>query len=195
MPFFVSCSNTSSNEHSIPNEIKLQTGDIVFRAGISFESSVVRIVDTKNIYSHIGIIIWYNNEWSVLHAVPNERKQNEKDSVKIEPLRIFFSSNRASSGAIYRLLGVANDTIALLNRCEEVYNRKPLFDDFFSLCDTNSFYCTELVWYIYKTALNIDLSQNRRHKIPMLPPIIFCSDLIAYPNLSLIYSFNSKRKQ
>ena len=131
-----------------------------------------------------------NGIWQVLHAVPNERaKPEEKDSVKLEPLEVFFHPDRASKGGVYRLPINVNDTLKLLQKGVEIHQRHLLFDNTFNDQDSNAFYCTELVWYIYLSTLDIDLSQGRRHHIPLFPDLISCSDILAYPEMEEVYKF------
>lgn len=175
-----------------PEEWKLQSGDLVFREGPSLLSHTVTYADTASAYSHVGMILWTAHGWQVLHAVPNERaNKNEKDSVKLEPLETFFRSDRASHGAVYRLAPPLSpdDTIKLLLKGQEIHQRHLLFDGAFDDMDSSAFYCTELVWFIYMKELDIDLSQGRRHKEPLFPYMIFCSDILANPEIRAIYKF------
>lgn len=174
----------------MPDSVTLQTGDIVFRTGGSTVSHAVTSVDTASIYSHVGVVLWKDNQWCVLHAVPNERSsQQEKDSVKLEPVGLFFRSDRAREGCVCRLPLAPEDTLRLLNKGRELYARHLLFDTSFNDQDSSSFYCSELVWFLYRSALGIDLSQGHRHSLPLFPPLIFCSDIKSYPKLQEIFAF------
>ncbi|MBQ3740131.1 MAG: hypothetical protein II856_02905 [Bacteroidales bacterium] len=174
----------------MPDTLALQTGDIVFRTGESLESKTVTSMDTASCYSHVGMVIWHNNQWCVLHAVPNERAtKKEKDSVKIEPVGVFFRSDRALEGCVCRMPLAPEDTLKLLSTAENLYRRHPLFDRAFDDKDSTTFYCSELVWYLYRQSLGVDLTQGRRHNLPLFPPLIFCSDIKAYPELREIYKF------
>ncbi|MFA5541986.1 MAG: hypothetical protein WC984_09955, partial [Bacteroidales bacterium] len=79
---------------------------------------------------------------------------------------------KSKSGAVYRMDLQAEDTIVLYDLSMEILKTKPLFDNSFSVEDTLSFYCTELVWHLYKKAINKDLTEKRRHKFPLFPPLI-----------------------
>lgn len=173
-----------------PDTLVLHTGDIAFRTGESIESRGVTSIDTAGVYSHVGMVMWYNDRWCVLHAVPNERAtKHEKDSVKMEPLEVFFRSDRALEGGIYRIPLAPEDTLKLLRKGTELYRRHLLFDKAFDDKDTTSFYCSELVWFLYQQELGIDLTQGRRHNFPLFPPLIFCSDIKAYPELREVFTF------
>ncbi|MBO7630205.1 MAG: hypothetical protein J6S87_09775 [Bacteroidales bacterium] len=183
-------SDSDIREFQLPGNIQLQSGDLVFRTGRSVVSHTVTLTDQNSVYSHVGILLWTDNGWQVLHAVPNERaKPDEKDSVKLETLETFFRPDRASNGGIYRLSINAEDTLKLLQKSFEIHQHHPLFDNAFNDKDSNAFYCTELVWFIYKSELGIDLSQGKRHRVPVFPDLIFCSDLLSYPEIEKIYDF------
>lgn len=176
----------------LPEEWALQSGDLVFRKGGSLISHTVTFADTGSVYSHVGMVLWTADGWKVLHAVPNERaNKQEKDSVKLEDIGVFFRSDRASHGAVYRLEPPpsSDDSLKLLQKGLEIYQRHPLFDGDFNDLDSNAFYCTELVWFIYRKELGIDLSQGRRHKKALFPPMIFCSDILTHPELKETYKF------
>ncbi len=93
-----------------PKDIQLSEGDIVFRQGRSVASRAVLSADKAGYYSHIGIVVKYNDKWQVVHAVPDEPDfEGDEDRVKIDDLNVFFSAERANSGALMR---VTNDTLA-----------------------------------------------------------------------------------
>jgi hypothetical protein len=185
---FFSCKEDHNN-WQIPSNLVFQTGDIVFREGKSVESEIVKGIDKKSIYSHVGLVIWFDSAWRVVHAVPNESNKNEKDKIKVELIEEFFATDKALSGGIYRADLQQEDTILIYSKVKEIIYRSPLFDVSMDLQDTTSFYCTELVWHIFRTSLNIDLSQGRRHNLPLFSDLIFCSDIISYSNLKLVYQF------
>ncbi|MBQ5992963.1 MAG: hypothetical protein IJL57_01330 [Bacteroidales bacterium] len=177
-------------EYVIPDTVRLQTGDLVFRRGESRESRTVTTFDRKSDYTHVGMVVNVDGRWMVLHAVPNERAtKQEKDSVKLEPIGVFFRSDRALMGGIYRYPLTPDDTMRLLHDGLQLYGRHPLFDGQFDLEDTVSLYCTELVWFLYHKTLRIDLSEDRRHHLPLFPELIFCSDIFENKQLTEIFTF------
>lgn len=177
-------------EYVIPDTVRLQTGDLVFRRGESRESRTVTTFDRKSDYTHVGMVVNVDGRWMVLHAVPNERAtKQEKDSVKLEPIGVFFRSDRALMGGIYRYPLTPDDTMRLLHDGLQLYGRHPLFDGQFDLEDTVSLYCTELVWFLYHKTLRIDLSEGRRHHLPLFPELIFCSDIFENKQLTEIFTF------
>ena len=195
--FFVICLTTTgchrnnlAVEYVVPDTVHLQTGDLVFRRGESRESRAVTTFDRKSDYTHVGMVMNVGGRWMVLHAVPNERAtKQEKDSVKLEPIGVFFRSDRALMGGIYRYPLTPDDTMRLLHDGLQLYGRHPLFDGQFDLEDTVSLYCTELVWLLYQQTLNVDLSEGRRHHLPLFPALVFCSDILENKLLTEIFAF------
>ena len=183
-------SNDLAVEYVVPDTVHLQTGDLVFRRGESRESRAVTTFDRKSDYTHVGMVMNVGGRWMVLHAVPNERAtKQEKDSVKLEPIGVFFRSDRALMGGIYRYPLSPNDTMQLLRKGLQLYGCHPLFDGQFDLEDTVSLYCTELVWLLYQQTLHVDLSEGRRHHLPLFPELVFCSDILKNKQLTEIFAF------
>ena len=177
-----------AEEFVMPDTVFLQTGDLVFRQGESRESRAVTTFDRSSGYTHVGMLLNVDGRWMVLHAVPNEHAtKQEKDSVKLEPIGVFFRSDRAVKGGVYRYLVTPEDTLRLLQKGLDIYGRHLLFDSQFDLEDTTAFYCTELVWFLYQQALHIDLSEGRRHHLPLFPELIFCSDILQNARLEEVY--------
>ena len=192
--FFSGCRKSETPvEYVMPDTVRLQSGDLVFREGISGESRAVTTLDRSGRYTHVGMVVWNDSCWCVLHAVPNERTaKNEEDSVKLEPVGTFFLSDRAVSGGVYRYPVTPDDTLALLRRGLALYHgRHPLFDNLFDAQDTIAFYCTELVCFLYQQVMDVDLSEGRRHNLPLYPNLIFCSDVFRNPLLKEVFTFDN----
>lgn len=178
-------------DYALPDTVRLQSGDLAFREGISKESRAVTALDRSSQYTHVGVVVRDGDRWCVLHAVPNERdSKDEEDSVKLEPVGTFFRSDRAVSGGIYRYPLTSDDTLQLLQRGLGLYyGRHPLFDNLFDAQDTTAFYCTELVCFLYQQVVGVDLSEGRRHNLPLYPNLIFCSDIFRNSKLKEVYAF------
>lgn len=178
-------------EYVLPDTVQLQSGDLAFRTGISKESRAVTTLDHNSIYTHVGMVVWTDDGWRVLHAVPNERaSKQEEDSVKLEPIGTFFRSDRAEKGGIYRYPLTPKDTQQLREHALALYARHPLFDNLFDVQDTIAFYCTELVYFLYLQELQTDLSEGRRHNLPLYPDLIFCTDVSRNSKLQEVWSFH-----
>lgn len=190
--FFAGCHRgVPLEDFVLPDTVRLQSGDLAFREGESRESLAVTALDRSSQYTHVGMVVWHDGRWCVLHAVPNERAtKQEEDSVKLEPIGTFFRSDRAVRGGVYRYTFNADDTLGLLQRGLGLYyGRHPLFDNFFDAQDTIAFYCTELVCFLYQQVMDVDLSEGRRHNLPLYPNLIFCSDVFQNTGLEKVFEF------
>lgn len=144
-------------------------GDIALRCGWGMESRAVT-ANGRSTYSHSGLLHHdsLSNIWLVVHAVPGE---DEPEYLKAEPLSVFYSHERARSGAWLRVN--CSDSIARLATRYALWKveEKVVFDNAYLLEDTTMLYCTELVWRSYRTA-DIDVSGGYRHDAPR----IFCTE-------------------
>ena len=132
-----------------PSDMKLQTGDIVFRRGSGFTSQAVIIAEHGGAYSHVGIVVDSAGVPMIVHSVPGEPDfEGDEDRVKMENPEAFFSEMRAQRGAIYRH---ADSVVAKSAACEAlaVYHRGVLFDHDYDSSDTTKMYCTELVVFSF----------------------------------------------
>jgi len=139
----------------------LQTGDIVFRKGISLVSRMVLAADGSSPYSHTGIVLKKGDSLFVVHSVPAESKE-EKDVVKTEPLNEFLLKDRAEAAAVYRLKNALPEASKKKILQFVLYHSKNMtpFDDSFDLKDDDKLYCTEFVWKAYLQA-GIDLIDSK----------------------------------
>ena len=180
----------SAVDYVLPDTVRIQSGDLVFRTGVSKESRAVTTLDRSSLYTHVGMVVWDGRGWRVLHAVPSERAtKQEEDSVKFEPIGTFFRSDRAVKGGVYRYPVSSEDTLRLLDRALVTYARHPMFDNLFDAGDTTAFYCTELVCFLYQQVIQADLSEGRRHNLPLFPNLIFCSDVFQNDSLKEVFVF------
>lgn len=138
-------------------------GDLLFRMGLEGASRVVTTVGGGD-FSHVGMTLKKNGRWMVVHAVPNEALPGETDRIKCEPLDSFFAPQRACRGAWRRV--DCSDSVAaqVALAAYGKYEKGVSFDHDYDLWDTTSFYCTELVWYLYRKH-GIDLAEERRHQL------------------------------
>ncbi len=174
---------------SLPQNIRLYTGDIVLRTGRGADSRAITTADSGCPYSHIGMVIDCGGSPFVIHIVP-DATHGRADTVTIECAERFFAPRAASHGAIYRIDGTdSTSRHALKQVALSLYGKGLRFDRAFDAADHSAFYCTELIWYIYMEAAGIDLTQSRRHSLPLMPPLIFCSDITEYKDKTLIHKY------
>ena len=171
------------NVNNLNCDLVVKNGDLVFRKGRSIASRVVLITDRASSYSHVGVIYMLNEIPYVIHTVPDE-SENGIDYVKMEKLSVFFSSEKASRGSVFRLKEQYENSAKLAALTAKSYfDDKIIFDDAFDLKSENKLYCTELVWKAYQK-VGIDLIQGKFDKL-FLP---FVKGFIILPS-SLLNSF------
>ncbi len=165
-----------------------QSGDIIFRRGISLISQMVLLADSRSPYSHTGIIKTENEKIFVIHSVPAEEKW-ETDKVKKELLEDFLRKDRASAIGLYRLNGEFKDSVirnAILAAEKFAIENTP-FDGGFDLDDNTRIYCTELIWKSFLEA-GLDLINNKFDELAVplgkgqyiLPSTILESEQLTY---------------
>lgn len=188
----VSCKNTRAKSQRImPVEI-LADGDLAFRRGTGLLSQVVTSASKDGVYSHIGILKKIDNEWFVIHAVPDEPDfEGDPDRVKMDSLSRFFAADRAVRGMIAR---VTDDSLAASKAAAiawKMARERVLFDHDYDLTDTSRMYCSELVEFAYRET-GICLSEGRRTQInvpAMGGTYLMPDDIACNKRLKIIYSF------
>lgn len=130
-------------------EYQPQNGDIIFHISKGSQSLAIQKA-TKSKYSHMGIIFLQNGTPLVFEAV---------GPVKYTPLRDWVARGEGKHYVVKRLAN-AKEVITqkAANRMLEVgelFEGKP-YDHYFEWSN-DRVYCSELVWKIYKQALNIEI--------------------------------------
>ncbi len=140
------------------DECMLQSGDLIFRRGISFVSNLVLEADSESPYSHVGIITIDSGKAFVIHAVPEE-SESGIDYLRKDPMKTFLLKDRATAYAVFRFY---DDLIAdkAAHAANNYFSKKYIFDASFNLLDPNELYCTELVWRAYKD-VGVNITNNR----------------------------------
>ncbi len=176
----------------MPATVKLHSGDVVFRRGMSLTSHAVLAADAQGNYSHVGIVVDSAGKKMIVHAVPGEPDfDGDVDRVKMDVPEKFFSSEYASKGEVCRPTDEAMAAKAAQTALR-LYKKRVLFDDDFDDSDTTKMYCTELIVYAFKHA-GTDISEGRRHKvdIPIIKAdCILPSDIHSSPYLRTIIMFH-----
>ena len=119
-------------------------GDIVFQISKSAQSPLIQYA-TGSPWSHCGIIVKKNGQFYVLEA---------SNVVKLTAIESWCKRGRFSSVKKRRVL----DKDVKVNYSK--YLGKP-YDLAFKF-DNGKYYCSELVWLIYKEQLGIELCKPRR---------------------------------
>lgn len=143
-------SNAKLNVGTLP----VQDGDIIFHNSKSNQSKAIELA-TKSKYTHMGIIFKKNDgKYYVYEAV---------QPVKFTPLKEWIERGNGSHFVIKRL----NQPITMLNKKnlkqEALKHLGKNYDIYFEFSD-KKMYCSELVWKIYKNALNIEVGKIQKLK-------------------------------
>lgn len=134
----------------------LRHGDIIFRKGIDALSEAIVRVDRHSPYSHVGIVVQKSDGLFVVHAAPADESGGIA-FVKAEPLELFSGAKRAVKIGVFRLKGAAVRGAPMIaaraaNEAWRIAQEHIPFDDKFDLSATDKFYCTELVWHVFRVA-------------------------------------------
>ena len=175
----------------VPVEL-LHNGDLAFRCGTSIESHIVTGIDGENgPFSHIGIVVNVGGKWFVAHAVPGENQPNEPEYLKLDPISVYYGSDRAKLGAIMRVTEDSATCATATAYALWAVDARKEFDNAFDWEDTTLLYCTELVQQAYLHS-GIDLVQESHTDVGAAPfkgTYVFPSDIASNKSLTLICTF------
>ena len=157
----VACSNNVKEDVTentvVPIEEKItaqfQNGDIIFQTSTSSQSKAIQLA-THSKYSHVGLI-YFNvekNDFFVYEAI---------QPVKITPFNEWVNRGKDGRYVVKRLINAENilteKVIHNLKIFGKIYAGKD-YDSYFGW-DDNKIYCSELVWKLYKNAVNLELGE------------------------------------
>lgn len=131
----------------------IKEGDIIFQTSPSSQSKAIQLA-TNSKYSHVGIIFKEENtdDFIVLEAV---------QPVKFTPLQEWIKRGENSHFVIKRLKNADEIlTDEAIHKMKNVGNKLlgKNYDLYFEWSN-DKIYCSELVWKIYKEALNIEVGK------------------------------------
>lgn len=159
------CTHQPTEPMRIP-PIDWHEGDLVFRRGRSVNSHLVVAADTHGHYSHVGIVVWIDSAYNVIHAVPGEAPTDSPDIVKCDPIALFYAPKHAIHGAVTRCKDTLAAQRAAIQAINMYYHHVP-FDHRYDWTDSTAVYCTELVWRCYRAAgLELNNDSTCRYLLP-----------------------------
>lgn len=135
-----------------PDKSELKEGDIVFQISKSRQSPMIQAA-TMSVWSHCGIVVEKKGELYVLEA---------SNVVKLTPLDKWIKQGR---GGRYKVKRVLDKPMHIKYK---KYIGKP-YDLSFKF-DNGKYYCSELVYDIYKTQYDIELCKPKRLKSYFISP-------------------------
>lgn len=128
---------------------EFQNGDIIFQASKSSQSKAIQLA-TNSKYSHIGIIYKTDGQYYVYEAV---------QPVKLTKLNEWIKRGENSHYVVKRLKDsdrlLTNENLKKMKDYGGKFKGKK-YDIYFEWSD-DKIYCSELVWKIYKEALDIEI--------------------------------------
>ena len=142
------CTSTASPD--------FRDGDLIFHTSRSAQSEALkRAMGSK--YTHMGVIFLKNGEPFVYEAV---------GPVKWTPVDEWIERGLDGRYVVKRLADakkvLSPEAISELKRVGQKYRGKP-YDLYFEWSDSR-IYCSELVWKMYKKALNIEVGDLQRFR-------------------------------
>ena len=137
----------------------LKNGDIILRQGDGFVSNLILTSLNENIpLSHIGIITNRDNEYEVIHTVSSTL--SDADGMQVQSLNSFVRESIPGSVVIVRYIEADYDPARQNEIAEFAYNyleQKVPFDHSFDYSDSTRFFCSELIWRVYKKVFDRDV--------------------------------------
>ncbi len=147
--YLFSCSET-------PETSRLENGDIIFHESTSAQSLAIQLA-TNSRYSHMGILYEHEANWYVFEAV---------QPVKLKPLNQWVARGKDKHYVVKRLKKsktiLTPSALARMQDLGEKYAGKS-YDLYFEWSNER-IYCSELVWKLYKEAVNIEIGQLEKLK-------------------------------
>lgn len=149
---FMSAHGAVLDDFNTPNaSTEIKSGDIIFQISTSSQSQAIQLA-THSKYSHMGIIYEKGGEFFVYEAV---------QTVKLTDMAAWINRGENSHYVIKRLKDadkiLSPKVLAEVKQIGDKYKGKR-YDKYFEWSD-DKIYCSELVWKIYKEALNIEIGK------------------------------------
>jgi hypothetical protein len=139
--------------------VPLIDGDVIFRAGRSLDSRLIRFADDGSPYSHVGLIDRREGTPFVVHVEPDVDGGGGR--VRREPLGDFLAASKSDGFAVYRVTGDRTGVAAAALTAALGYQAAGVtFDRDFDLETAGAMYCSELVWRAFLAA-GVDLTHNQ----------------------------------
>ena len=152
-----------SNYTLSPKEISLlHDGDIILRHGYGFVSDmIVETLNDSSGLSHCAILTQYKGNWIVIHSVSSTL--SDVDGVQWQDLATFVNQSKKKSIVVIRYKHGKNDSdlARIGTRAKYYLDKKIPFDNSFNLFDSTSFYCSELLWKVFKDEYHVDIFESK----------------------------------
>lgn len=151
LPFLLLIGCNGSPSATETNQTQLRNGDIIFQISKSSQSKAIQLA-TGSKYSHMGIIYQQGGKYFVYEAV---------QPVMLTPLEEWIQRGEKGHYVVKRLKNadaiLTETALQKMKAMGEQYKGKN-YDIYFEWSD-DRIYCSELVWKIYKQALDIEIGE------------------------------------
>jgi hypothetical protein len=130
---------------------QFRNGDIIFQTSQSRQSQAIQLA-TDSKYSHMGVIYINNGKYYVYEAV---------QPVKLTKLDKWIKRGKDNHYVVKRLKqGLSAEDLKKLKSAGERFHGKS-YDSHFEWSD-KKIYCSELVWKMYKNALDVEIGKLQK---------------------------------
>jgi uncharacterized protein YycO len=140
-----------SSTCSSSEKYQAQNGDIIFQTSRSSQSVAIQRA-TRSKYSHMGIVYLKNDQPFVFEAV---------EPVKLTPFSDWIARGEGGHYVVKRLSNarerLTSEALERMLQVGKKFEGKP-YDLYFEWSD-DRIYCSELVWKIYKRALDLEVGE------------------------------------
>jgi hypothetical protein len=138
----------STTRVALPPIDTLRNGDLIFRAGVSGNSQLIKVFDPGAEYTHVGMVDVRDGNAYVVHIEPGA----SDGKVQREALADFLAPGKADAYAIFNVTSAADARGRQAIKAALDYGERDVtFDHDFDLDTLDQMYCTELVWRAYLT--------------------------------------------
>lgn len=134
----------------------LQEGDIILRRGYGFFSDMIakRLNDTIFDVTHSGILYKKNEKWFVIHSLSSDA--SDFDGMQEQSLDVFLRYSVPEKILVVRPKNTTPTQRKQIAEQGKFYlSQKVPFDHFGVIDEPSKMYCTELIWQILDTDLQL----------------------------------------
>jgi hypothetical protein len=158
--FFVIKSFFFYNRMVLKDHSFLKEADLICLKGNTIRSKLLYAFTNNDNYSHVGILIQYNNGLFVVHANP-DKGSVQRDAVIAEHIDDFIKN---ASPSFLLVLRMKSGDIKLYNNVKDFIlhhlENHTRFDHSFLLSTDEYLYCTELIYKAFRSA-GVDLLDGK----------------------------------
>jgi hypothetical protein len=143
---------------------KLEEGDIIMRKGTGPLSFHIMNA-TKEDYSHCGVIVKHEGEWSVIHSMGGSVSKNEDDGMQMTTVKNFVEY--AADSMLFICRAEFEDSLGpkIRDRAYHYLEEDATFDHAFNLYSEDEIYCSELIFKILRDVTGSNQMRIRKqHK-------------------------------